>query len=362
MATKTTEIRIRWEPEDEPDLSYLEQWDTPEKYYGGEPTCPHGSPLKYASGHTWESDGCAACEYPDEGEGGIYRTEYDGSDSEMGGVCLDGDRRVPFDEYMQTYGDPAYHEVLCAIVESRCGECSKWESRDSLGNVDFLVSGWQVMGAFSEEEIPRMRDEYQRDTSRQMVAQVRKEISEEIAHGAPIADGAKRAAWVEWLSHLCVDKIRAAEHVQLGRLPFTLKLEVPAETIAGLLCSAFEGGSGYWIETADVTGYPFGLDARDFREGGRMQTGGGADYWERRQLVPLHEGGAVEVVVSEEEPIPGKGRKFKLDREAVARGLAAMQAKHPKHFADALADDGSADADTGDVFLQCCLFGEVIFG
>lgn len=149
-------------------------WDTPEKYYGGEPKCPHGSPLKYAGGHVWESVWCDVCE--EENHGRAYQEEEDGSDSDKGGVMLDGDRRVPFDEYMRTHGDPACHEVLCAIVESKCGECGGWMVRDSLGNVDFLASGRQVTGTFSEEDVERMRDEYQRDTSREMIAGVRKDL------------------------------------------------------------------------------------------------------------------------------------------------------------------------------------------
>jgi len=37
-----------------------------------------------------------------------------------------------------------------------------------------------------------------------------------------------------------------------------------------------------------------------------------------------------------------------------------MAKKEPRHFADFLKED--YDETTGDVFLQCCLFGEVIYG
>lgn len=37
-----------------------------------------------------------------------------------------------------------------------------------------------------------------------------------------------------------------------------------------------------------------------------------------------------------------------------------MPVKYPRHWADVLAEND--DATTGDVFLQCCLFGECIFG
>jgi hypothetical protein len=37
-----------------------------------------------------------------------------------------------------------------------------------------------------------------------------------------------------------------------------------------------------------------------------------------------------------------------------------MVEKYPRHYADF--KDGDEDASTGDVFLQCCIFGEVVYG
>jgi len=49
-----------------------------------------------------------------------------------------------------------------------------------------------------------------------------------------------------------------------------------------------------------------------------------------------------------------------LNRDKIKRGLTVMANKEPKHFADFVR--GDYDQITGDVFLQCCLFGEVIYG
>jgi hypothetical protein len=49
-----------------------------------------------------------------------------------------------------------------------------------------------------------------------------------------------------------------------------------------------------------------------------------------------------------------------LDRVAILEGLRIMAEKEPRHFADFMTEND--DADTGDVFLQCCLYGEVIYG
>lgn len=51
---------------------------------------------------------------------------------------------------------------------------------------------------------------------------------------------------------------------------------------------------------------------------------------------------------------------FLLNLKAVERGLGVMFQKYPHHYADFQKDN--ADAVTGDVFLQCCLLGDVVYG
>lgn len=46
-----------------------------------------------------------------------------------------------------------------------------------------------------------------------------------------------------------------------------------------------------------------------------------------------------------------------LNLPKIKRGLTVMANKYPEHFADFINEKG--DMNTGDVFLQCCLFGEV---
>lgn len=106
--------------------------------------------------------------------------------------------------------------------------------------------------------------------------------------------------------------------------------------VFSLLTSAFEGGSNYWIERVDVEGIP-------------------EEAWNYLQDVPLIEGGVLMISVSEEE-----GKHYRLDWESIVRGLIAMSKQAPHHFFEAANGDG--DATTGDVFLQCCLFGEVVYG
>lgn len=49
-----------------------------------------------------------------------------------------------------------------------------------------------------------------------------------------------------------------------------------------------------------------------------------------------------------------------LDYAAVCKGLVVMSQKYPKHFSNFIQE--CEDAETGDVFVQCCVFGELVFG
>jgi len=115
----------------------------------------------------------------------------------------------------------------------------------------------------------------------------------------------------------------------------TVTHEISVERIKDLLCTAIEsGGSNYWCNTMD-------------RMGGITRAQ--ATY---RQDVPFVEGGWLDVRDDD-------GGKHRLDLEAIKKGLNIFAEKCPTHFADFIAEND--DAETGDCFLQCCLFGDVIY-
>jgi len=133
-------------------------------------------------------------------------------------------------------------------------------------------------------------------------------------------------------------------------------IEVPDSRIRDMLCCAFEGGSNYWYDDLAPV-YPPGFTRGDFKEGGKAQprdAQGREDYFHWCQLLPLMDGGAVTFRDKE------GGKEYRLDRAKIKAGLLAFRDQCPRHFAVMMADDG--DADTGDAFLQCCTFGEVIYG
>lgn len=139
--------------------------------------------------------------------------------------------------------------------------------------------------------------------------------------------------------------------------PFTVpRSTVDVERIRGLLCCAFEGGSNYWY-MIDKCNYPPGLTSADYQEGGKGQDG--KSYWHWAELVPTQVGGSLIISSKEGDKING-AKKWVLDREAIERGLEVMREKVPYQYGQFMAEND--DADTGDAFLQCCLFGEMVYG
>lgn len=117
-----------------------------------------------------------------------------------------------------------------------------------------------------------------------------------------------------------------------------LEIEIKEQDLRDLLCNAIEGGSNYWCSSMD-------------RQGGISTTL--APY---RQDVPFVPGGWLEVCDGEDQ----SRSPIRLDREAIIKGLNIFATKYPRHFGNFINDN--ADAETGDVFLQCCCFGEAIYG
>jgi len=128
--------------------------------------------------------------------------------------------------------------------------------------------------------------------------------------------------------------------------PIAVSIAIDPKRIGDLLCSGLESGTHYWLrvdrKVRPPKGTPVWRHAPDLGDGKFPHI----DY-------PLS-GGHLVVTDTEE------GKKHRLDRAAIERGLAAMLTKAPRHFADFLAEDD--DAATADVFIQCCLFGEIVYG
>lgn len=117
--------------------------------------------------------------------------------------------------------------------------------------------------------------------------------------------------------------------------------QIPDERIQDLLCCALEGGSNYWY-LITAFNYPKGQTKESL----------GIEF---QHLELPFRGGSITVADAEDPSVVRI-----LDREAIARGLTAMEEKRPREWADFIGEN--EDAETGDVFLQLCLFGEVVYG
>lgn len=154
-------LRVQVDYDESPDYSYLEQWDTPEKYYGCAPKCSHGRPMEYTSDHSWKSS-CWIDDECDETKNYIDNPEAFKAGEGECGVMKQEDRLLPFEEYKRTYGDPNNYVYLCAIVESLCEHCGEWAPKDSLSGLDIYENGpdlWDT-GTFTPEQVADMSDRY----------------------------------------------------------------------------------------------------------------------------------------------------------------------------------------------------------
>lgn len=132
-----------------------------------------------------------------------------------------------------------------------------------------------------------------------------------------------------------------------------LEVEIPIERVRELLCGAFEGGSNYWYANLSVP-----EASRAVRVSAERDAVGNLTTWPTLYIAATTDGHHItleEIGEGGEPPV-----EHKLGLEQIRRGLAVMQEKHPRHFGDFMSEND--DAETADVFLQCCLFGEVVYG
>jgi hypothetical protein len=128
------------------------------------------------------------------------------------------------------------------------------------------------------------------------------------------------------------------------------EIEGPA-TLEGLLddllVTAIEGGANHWCESITCIGEK--PKAKDY---GEIE---GFPWY----TVAFQAG--VSMLVKDGD-MPGESEPVKLDREAGIRGLIALATKAPIQFGNLMRDKGCADAEVADCWLQCAVFGEVVYG
>ena len=119
---------------------------------------------------------------------------------------------------------------------------------------------------------------------------------------------------------------------------YTAKACVPSQAIADQVVTAIEGGVNYWCKNYDLVlprspeGFekPFYSDPKFYEQDFKLTF------------------------------TPHEGDPKDLTPEKLQKGLDFLAEKYPDHLADILTEQG--DASTADVFLQACLFQEIIYG
>lgn len=125
---------------------------------------------------------------------------------------------------------------------------------------------------------------------------------------------------------------------------FTAKAPVSAQLIADQVITAFEGGITYWVDEADL----ITPDRATLKE----------KPWYADPA--LYEGAFRILIIQKEEHIKDAGHAVFLTPESVQFGLDVMATKYGSHFSDMMNENG--DATTADVFIQCCVFGDLVYG
>jgi len=132
-----------------------------------------------------------------------------------------------------------------------------------------------------------------------------------------------------------------------------IEQEISNELLSSMLCSGFEGGTGYWCQ---IQGYEGLKEAKaEFKSLGLRSE----DREFKHIWVPITEKGVM--LLGEDEEDEGKYEKqHKLTRKKLKKGLQVIASKYPHHMANIVRDN--TDAETGDVLIQCALFGDIIYG
>lgn len=146
--------------------------------------------------------------------------------------------------------------------------------------------------------------------------------------------------------------------------------DFPVDRIIDLMVGAFEQACGYWAKNGLHT-LPIGFDMEAWREENgftKRWSHGNKSYEISDFYLAPFVGGAIvlEEIVDERS---GKTKAHRFDLEAIKRGLSLMahggpEGKHwecgPRHFTDWVNEED--DATTADIFLQCCVLGDIVYG
>lgn len=124
----------------------------------------------------------------------------------------------------------------------------------------------------------------------------------------------------------------------------TTKVNITLEEITDLLCWGIEGGIHHWASfRAGYNPEPEELD--------RYTKG----CYKGLPVYALEHPNYVLIIQDSNTK-----EEYLITLDRLKLGITDMASKFPNHFKNFIQDNG--DAETGDVFLQCCVFGDIIYG
>ena len=130
----------------------------------------------------------------------------------------------------------------------------------------------------------------------------------------------------------------------------TASFDIQPRRVQDLIVCAFEGGSNYWLGRGRVE-----LESPPYEslaEEGVVWYGRDDNVFARTDF---------KISINHDDLNNEDVKKnYYLDFASAQKGLELMAEKYPRHFNDLLQEN--EDAETGDVFLQLCLFQEVVYG
>lgn len=130
-------------------------------------------------------------------------------------------------------------------------------------------------------------------------------------------------------------------------MDFSINFQVKEDRVRDLLVAALENDS--WIGAFSYR-YGAGISNKDFIGSGRFTVPD--KYYHPSQLVPFHPDCVLIVHLVDHN-------SFDLTREVIAKGLQLFSTHSPEHFVDFVTEQD--DLTTSDIFLQYCLFNEIIY-
>lgn len=126
-----------------------------------------------------------------------------------------------------------------------------------------------------------------------------------------------------------------------------IEVTVPHQMLFDLLCAAFEGGSSDWLHQADYIGPKTPDPTRKLV------------WWGHEEL--FDESYKITVKYDDPEREEGDSATKIIGWDQIIEGAMTMAMKYPDLYGEAHSD-GNWDANTADVFMQCVVMGDCIYG